>query len=129
MTIELSEIRTIAAILIALQLGAVSWRVFRAITLFERGRRGWLLPADVMALIAMGVAFVGVFVVPSIGIGNLTIPKVAVGISIILSVGYPFALVTHYAVTPGGLGAARQGMIAVVATCLVAFLFLLLWLW
>ncbi len=129
MAIELSEIWTVAAILIALQIGAVTWRVFRAITLLERGPRGWLLPADIMALIAMVVAFVGVFVVPSVGIENLTIPKVALGISIILSVGYPFALVVHYAVTPGGLGAARQAMIAVVVIFLVAFLFLLLSLW
>lgn len=126
MAIELSELWTVTAILIGLQIGAMTWRAFRAINFLERGPIGGLLPADIMALIAMAVAVLGVFVVPLAGIENLKIPKVALGISIILSVGYPFALVVHYALHPGGPGAARQAMIAVVVPFLVALLLLLL---
>lgn len=129
MAIELSELRTVAAILIGLQIGAVTWRAFRAINFLERGPIGGLLPADIMALIAMAVVFLGVFVVPLTGSENLKIPKVALGMSVILSAGYPVALIVHYALHPGGPGAARQAMMAVVVPFLVALLILLLSLW
>jgi hypothetical protein len=129
MPITLSEIWTVAGILIILNIGALTWRVSQTAHLPERGPIPWLLPADTISLIAIAVTFLGAFVGPLVGIKNLTIPKVALGISIILSGGYPVALVIHYALYPGGPRAARQERIAVGLIFLVALLFLVLSLW
>ncbi len=96
MEIELSDIWITAIFLIGLQIAAFTWRVSREIAVAERGDINWLPPADIMNLIAMVVAFLGVFALPIGGIENPNVPRLALGLSIILFAGYPFALAGHY---------------------------------
>lgn len=133
MEISLSDIWITAGFLIALQIVAFTWRVSREIAVDERGDISWLPPADIMNLVAMVFAFFGVFVPAIAGIGGPQIPRLALGLSIILFAGYPFALAGHYDLYKKGRRsmayATRQEKIAVSVTGIVAVAFLAFSIW
>lgn len=133
MEIELSDIWITAIFLIGLQIAAFTWRVSREIAVAERGDINWLPPADIMNLIAMVVAFLGVFALQIGGIENPNVPRLALGLSIILFAGYPFALAGHYdPYTKGPRSydyATKQEITAVLVTIVAAIMFLCLSIW
>jgi len=96
MHIDLSAIWSAAGFLIILQVGAFAWRVGREITVGEKGEINWLPPADILNMVSMLIAFLGVFIFPLAGLDDENIPKISLGISIVLFAGYPFALAGHY---------------------------------
>lgn len=128
MEIELSDIWTVAGFLIALQTAAFTWRVSREITIADRNDINWLPPADIMNLISMLVTFIGVFALPISGIENPNIPRLALGLSIILFAGYPFALAGHYDLYTKGRRkpayVTQQEKLAILVTIIAAFMFL-----
>lgn len=130
MEIPLSQIWTVAAFLIGLEVAAFTWRVSREIAVAESGGINWLPPADIMNLVGMIVAF-GVFILPLVGIQNQRVLQLLLGVSIILFIGYPFALAGHYELyTRGqhrsGVYAPRQEKVAVAVTIIAATAFLVL---
>jgi len=133
MEINLSDIWTVAGFLIGLQFAAFTWRVSREIAVAERGDINWLPPADIMNLIAMVITFLGVFVLPIVGIENPNIPRLALVLSIVLFAGYPFALAGHYDLYTKGprsyAYATKHEKIAVLVTIVVAIMLLGLSLW
>lgn len=96
MGIELSHLWTVAGVLIGLQLAAFARRIEREVTVGDRADVTWLPPADLLNLTAMLVALVGVFVLPIAGLAPPNLPAAALGLSILLFAGYPFALAGHY---------------------------------
>ncbi len=134
MEITLSAIWAAAGFLIGLQIAAFTWRVSREIDVAKKGDYNWFPPADIMNLFAMIVALGGVFVLPIAGFENHELPRLALGLSIILFAGYPFALAGHYDLyTKGGKRSyaycTHQEKIAVLITFIFAIMFLSLWLW
>lgn len=113
--------------LIALQIGAFTWRINREIKESEKGGINWLPWADIINLLAIVIAFLGVFILPILGLKSLKIPKIALGLSIILFTGYPFALSGHYELYKKGRRSMEyfptQERIAILITLAVAFLF------
>jgi len=93
---KLSEIWSAAGFLIGLQLGAFSWRLSREISMAERGEVTWLPLAEVLNLAALVVAVLGVFLLPIAGYASLRVPRVFLGVSLILFAGHAFALAGHY---------------------------------
>ena len=129
MEIQLSTIWAAGAFLITLQLGAFTWRISREISVAEKQDINWLPLADIINLIAIVTAFVGIYIFPISGIKNIRIPQVMLGLSIILFAGYPFILAGHYELFRKGkrsyVYAPRQEIIAVSITILAATIFLL----
>lgn len=128
MEIELSDIWTVAGFLIGLQIAAFTWRVSREIALAERKEINWLPPADIMNLISLLITFLGVFALPIAGVENTYLPRLALGLSIILFAGYPFALAGHYDLYTKGRRSydyvTRQEKLAILVTIIAAFMFL-----
>jgi hypothetical protein len=93
---KLSTIWSAAGFLVGLQLGAFSWRVTREIAMEQRGEVTWLPLAEMLNLAAIVVVVVGVFLLPIGGYGSLHVPRICLGVSLILFVGHAFALVGHY---------------------------------
>jgi hypothetical protein len=127
--VRLSDIWSAAGFLIALELGAFSWRLSREINMSERGEPTWLPVAEFLNLAAMVVAVVGVFILPIAGFRSSRLPRVLLGVSLVLFVGHAFALAGHYELfTPGPRSrpapyATLQEWIAVGASILLAMLF------
>ncbi len=74
---QLSEIWSAAGFLIALQLGAFSWRLSREISMAERGEVTWLPLAEALNLAALLVAVIGVFLLPIAGYVSLRLLSVS----------------------------------------------------
>ena len=96
MSIELTDIWTAAGVLIGFQVTSFVWRVSREVEVGKKGDLTWLPPADILNLISMAVAMVGVFVLPIIGLADLSFMRFSFGLAVLLFVGYPFALAGHY---------------------------------
>jgi hypothetical protein len=128
MTIGISDVWEVAARVISVQIAAFAWRVSREVGESDVGDITWLPPADILNLAAMVVAFLGVFLFPILGIGPPRLPELALGLSIVLFVGYPFALAGHYELYTRGPRtygpAPRQERIAIVVTVLLAAAYL-----
>jgi hypothetical protein len=92
MNIELVDIWTAAGVLIGFQVTSFVWRVSREVDVGIT----WLPPADILNLISMAVAMVGVFVFPILGLADLNFIRFSFGLAVLLFVGYPFALAGHY---------------------------------
>ncbi|HUW14430.1 MAG TPA: hypothetical protein VM537_32200 [Anaerolineae bacterium] len=124
--IGISDVWRGAAFVIAIQMAAFAWRVSREVAVADRGDVTWLPPADIMNLVAIVVAFLGVFVLPVLGIGSSTVAALALGLSIVLFVGYPFAIAGHYDLFERGprswAPAPRQEKLAIAATSVAAAL-------
>lgn len=93
MSIELTDIWTAAGVLIGFQVTSFVWRVSREVEVGKKGDLTWLPPSDILNLISMAVAMVGVFVLPILGLADLSFMRFSFGL---LFVGYPFALAGHY---------------------------------
>lgn len=130
MDIKLEHIWTASAFLIALQIGAFTWRINREIKIGEKGGINWMPWADIINLLAVVVALLGVFILPLTGLKSFKIPKIALGLSIILFTGYPFALAGHYELFTKGKRSMKyfpkQEGIAIIITLAAAILFLIL---
>jgi hypothetical protein len=85
-----------AGVLIGLQTTAFSARATREIRVGDRGDLTWLPPADMLNLASLVVTAVGVFVLPVLRIGSSALPREALGLGVVLAVGYPFGLAGHY---------------------------------
>ncbi|MCZ7385475.1 MAG: hypothetical protein O8C63_12120 [Candidatus Methanoperedens sp.] len=96
MNIELVDIWTAAGVLIGFQVTSFVWRVSREVEVGKKGDLTWLPPADILNLISMAVAMVGVFVLPILGLADLIFIRFSFGLAVLLFVGYPFALAGHY---------------------------------
>jgi hypothetical protein len=125
--VPLSEIWSAAGFLIALQLGAFSWRLSREISMAESGGVTWLPLAEVLNLAALLVAVVGVFLLPIAGYASLRLPRLLLGVSLILFVGHALALVGHYElfsrgrrVGPRPWAPRQEKVVAVITICAVA---------
>jgi uncharacterized membrane protein YgdD (TMEM256/DUF423 family) len=93
---KLPELWSAALFLFGLQLGAFGWRLSREISMAERGETTWLPLAEYLNLAAMISLIVAVFVLPIAGYASLRIPRLLLGVSLLLFVGHAFALVGHY---------------------------------
>ncbi len=93
--LRVSEIWVAAAAFLALQIGAFTWRIGREIHVAEESKDiNWLPWADRMNMAAM-VASMAVFVFPLFTRAAVW-PAAAFLFSLILSMGYPFAVASHY---------------------------------
>lgn len=96
MSIELTDIWTAAGVLIGFQITSFVWRISREVEVAKKGDLTWLPPADILNLISMAVAMVGVFVFPILGLVDLNFIRFSFGLAVLLFIGYPFALAGHY---------------------------------
>jgi hypothetical protein len=96
MDIKLGELWTVAVVLLGFQVGAFSWRLAREIAVAASADIVWFPPAEFVNLLAILCNCVGVFVLPLAGVSNADSVRVALGISVLLFAGYPFALAGHY---------------------------------
>lgn len=134
MEISLSDIWGATGFLIGLQIAAFAWRVSRELNMAEKEEIIWLPLADMMNLFAMVVAFLGVFALPLAGIENSELPRISLGLSIVLFAGYPFALAGHYNLYTKGKRekadyCTKQEKTVVLITIVFAMTFLSLWFW
>jgi hypothetical protein len=134
MEITLSDIWGAAGFLIGLQIAAFAWRVSRELNMADKEDIIWLPLADMMNLFAMVVAFLGVFALPLAGIENSELPRISLGLSIVLFAGYPFALAGHYNLYTKGKRekadyCTKQEKTVVFITIVFAMMFLSLWFW
>lgn len=122
MGITLQDAWTSAAVVLGLQMAALSWRLSRELVVGERrddakstgacrrdatGRAGeenemsepdltWLPPCDILNLLSSVVMVVGVFVLPLLGFVGERFALVAFGLSLVLFLGFAIALPAHY---------------------------------
>jgi hypothetical protein len=120
--IQVSEIWVAAAALLALQIAAFTWRIAREIDVAEKkGDINWLPWADRMNMFAM-VLSLAVFICPLFTRSEILIEGAFLE-SVILSMGYPFAVASHYDLWVEGLRdierGKRHGQIAVYVTVLL----------
>jgi hypothetical protein len=93
--IQPAEIWVATAALLALQIGAFTWRIGREIEVAEKlGDINWLPLADRMNLAAM-TSSLAVFIF-SLLTRSAVLPQGAFLVSVALSMGYPFAVASHY---------------------------------
>jgi hypothetical protein len=125
----IQEVWVAAAALLALQIGAFTWRISREIDVAEgSGDINWLPWADRMNMVAM-VSSLAVFILPLLAC-PASWPEGAFLFSVVLSMGYPFAVASHYDLWHEGKRdierGKRCGKIAAMVTLLVALLMLIL---
>jgi hypothetical protein len=96
MNIDLGSLWTAAGVLIGFQVTAFIWRMSREAEEGERTRVTWLPPADMVNLLSLVVTTIGIFIVPTLGLGSMASAKEAFGLSVLLLTGYPFAVAGHY---------------------------------
>ena len=131
MNIELADIWTAAGVLIGFQVTSFVWRISREVEVGKQGDLTWLPPADILNLISMAVAMVGVFVLPILGLADLSFIRFSFGLAVLLFVGYPFALAGHYDMynnkTPRSFlyfPFQEKVVVAVIAILVTAYLFI-----
>ena len=93
---ELKDVWTTAAVLIGFQLTGFTWRLAREMEVARAGGINWVPPADYLNLVSLVITALGVFVLPITGFASARTAECALGLSAILFVGYPFALLGHY---------------------------------
>ena len=96
MDIQLADIWIAAGVLIGFQVTSFVWRISREVEVAKERDITWLPPADILNLLSMVVAMVGVFVLPILDIADLNFIKLSLGLAVLLFVSYPFALAGHY---------------------------------
>jgi len=96
MDIQLSDIWAASGVLIGFQVTSFAWRISREVKVGESSDITWLPPADVLNLISMLIASIGVFALPILGLVDLNIVKHSFGLAVLTFIGYPFALAGHY---------------------------------
>jgi hypothetical protein len=95
MELTYGEILAAAGVLLGFQITSFTWRISREV---EVGKSDltWLPIADILNLASMLVVAVGVFVLPILNVANLRFMGLALGLALLLFIGYPFALAGHY---------------------------------
>ena len=96
MSVDLGTLWTAGGVLAGLQINAFTLRINREIAVGREGDITWLPLADALNLLSLLVTMLGVFIAPILNIGGAALPKKAFGMSVLLLIGYPFALVGHY---------------------------------
>ena len=94
MDMQISNIWIASGVILGFQVTWFTWRISREVKMEKVGETTWLPCADWMNLISMVFLVVGVFVLPVLGIVQFA--EYALGLALILLVGYPFALAGHY---------------------------------
>ncbi|MEQ8205923.1 MAG: hypothetical protein RIA65_07095 [Woeseia sp.] len=84
------------------------FRLSRELHFRDEGDVTWLPWADLISLFSMLVMVLCIFLLPILGIG-LAFASNAFGVSLILFVGYPFALAGHYELFTSKKKDARKG--------------------
>ncbi len=103
---ELKDLWTVGAVLMGFQLTAFTWRTTRELNgrdLREEYHaeqnqdvNRWFPPADYLNLASLLVIVGGVFLAPILRLGSIRFAERALGLSAILFIGYPFAVLGHY---------------------------------
>jgi hypothetical protein len=96
MDIQFADIWTAAGVLIGFQVTTFVWRISREVGVAEQEDITWLPPADILNLLSMVVAMVGVFVLPILNLVGVNFMKLSFGLAVLLFISYPFALAGHY---------------------------------
>ncbi|MFC2167091.1 hypothetical protein ACFLQZ_03920 [Acidobacteriota bacterium] len=96
MQITYQDIWIAAGVLIGFQIYSFAWRISREVKVGEQKDNTWLPPAEILNLISMVVASLGVFALPILELVNYQFMKYSFGLAVILFVGYPFVLAGHY---------------------------------
>jgi hypothetical protein len=124
------EVWTAAAVLMGFQLTAFIWRLNRETEVRKSGGKNWLPPADYLSLASMITIAFGVYAFPIAGYQFSLSSQQMFGLSVILFVGYIFALLSHYnllfrgpTVLPGKF-CTIQEFITILATLVAAGLFI-----
>lgn len=95
MELTYGEILAAAGVLLGFQITSFTWRISREVDV-GKSDLTWLPIADMLNLASMLVVAVGVFVLPILNVANLRFMKLALGLALLLFIGYPFALAGHY---------------------------------
>ena len=124
-------IRTVAGLLLGFQVTAFSWRVTRESAMGDKQDTTWLPPADWVNLGSIVVLALGVFLMPLLG-GSQRIQELSVGLGVVLTMGYPFALAGHYDMYNRHTArsfdyAPFQERVAVSVIAIVALAYVLFW--
>jgi hypothetical protein len=142
-TVELKDLWTVGAVLMGFQLAAFTWRLTRELNgrdlreeyHIEKNQDvdRWFPPADYLNLASLLVIVGGVFLVPILSLGSARFAERALGLSAILFVGYPFAVLGHYnllfsrrTTPPGEFSTVREKAVIVVTILLSVFYAMLL---
>ena len=96
MEIQFADIWIAAGVLIGFQVTTFVWRISREVKVGEQKDITWLPPADILNLLSMVVAMVGVFVLPILDLVGVNFMKLSFGLAVLLFISYPFALAGHY---------------------------------
>lgn len=95
-SMEVSELWTVAAVLAGFQVSAFIWRINRELTMEKEGEITWLTWAERFLTISFLLLVCGVFLVPLLSsITPNTVAKL-LGTAIVVSAVYPFVLAGHY---------------------------------
>lgn len=128
---ELKDVWTAAAVLLGFQLAGFTWRLAREMDVAKEGGINWIPPADYLNLSSLLITVLGVFVLPGTGLIPSHIAERALGLSVVLFAGYPFALLGHYGLLfnkgtrlPGKYW-TRQEKVVIAITVLVGILYIL----
>jgi len=111
--IQPADIWTAAGVLLGFQVTSFIWRIDREVKIRdeETGQHQggpWLTPSDFVNIISMIVVVVGVFVLPILGLANLTFLKDSFGLAALLFIGHAFARAGHYSLYMYPLKALRD---------------------
>jgi hypothetical protein len=127
MDVHLSQLWTLATIVILFQLIAFGWRLSRE-SEPAKSNASWLPPADFLNLLSILVSICTVFVLPALGIAVYEAPA-GFALSLILLAGYPFAIAGHYRLFRMGAAKERvyctlQEALAICLTCVAVGVFM-----
>ncbi len=84
--------------LIVPQLPYVGWRMRRELKMRAAGQPSWIPPADYLNILSLVVTVGGVFVLPLHGRVSEEFAWSALGLALILAVGFSISILGHYAV-------------------------------
>jgi CubicO group peptidase (beta-lactamase class C family) len=130
----ISSFRKIAAVAICIESAILVWRMFgtRRRSATRREAVPGLAPADKLIVVALMVAALGVYILPvmEIGLSAFDTARLALGLTILLCVGYPFALAGHYELyvprrRRSNRPLPRQEKIATAAILIIVLLYLI----
>jgi len=96
MPFDLKDLWTAGGVLLGFQVTSFSWRISEEAKVGDKGDYTWIPPADILNLIAMLVATLGIFVLPVVGLVDVAFVKASFALSTLLFVGHSFAIAGHY---------------------------------
>jgi hypothetical protein len=93
---ELKDLITAGGLLLGFQLTSFSWRISQETKTAEKGDIVWLSPADYLNLLAMIITVVGIFIAPILGLIDIQVVQILLGLVALLYLGHALALAGHY---------------------------------